>query len=164
MRAAGLFIENVDKVPDMLDGEKAQLAAEAKVIIASRYFDMFRHFGGLPLTDGSFSVSSSYDVPRATVEETVNYMVNLLDEAAAALPWDLSAIGESNWQGRSTKAAALGLKCKVLLFAASPLFTANVPYCTDEPQEAVENRQVWYGPYRPTLMNQRFQACETSFN
>ena len=164
IRASWLFIENVDKVPDMLDGEKAQLAAEAKVIIASRYFDMFRHFGGLPLTDGSFSVSSSYDVPRATVEETVNYMVNLLDEAAAALPWDLSAVGESNWQGRFTKAAALGLKCKVLLFAASPLFNDNVPYCTEEPQAAVENRQVWYGSYRPELWNQCLQACETFFN
>ena len=74
-------------------------------------------------------VQPSYELPRATVEETVNYMINLLDEAAATpqLPWDLGT-DDTNWQGRFTKAAAMGLKCKILLFAASPLFNHNVPY------------------------------------
>lgn len=164
IRSSWIFIENVGRVPDMREEEKARLAAEAKVIIASRYFDMFRHFGGLPLTDKSFAVSSSYDVPRATVEETVNYMVNLLDDAAKELPWDLVADGESNWQGRFTKAAALGLKCKILLFAASPLFNDKEPYCNEQPQEAVEKRQVWYGSYKPELWNQCLMACEDFFN
>lgn len=150
IRAALLFVENVERVPDMEDAEKKRLAAEAKVIVASRYFDLFRHFGGLPLIKETYDVQPSYELPRATVEETVNYMINLLDEAAATpqLPWDLGT-DDTNWQGRFTKAAAMGLKCKILLFAASPLFNDNVPYCTEPPQDAVTNHQVWYGAYKP---------------
>nr|WP_297036175.1 phosphoglycerate kinase [uncultured Enorma sp.] len=83
IRAALLFVENVERVPDMEDAEKKRLAAEAKVIVASRYFDLFRHFGGLPLIKETYDVQPSYELPRATVEETVNYMINLLGEAAA---------------------------------------------------------------------------------
>ncbi len=158
IRAAWVFIENVDRVPDMDADEKARLAAEAKVIVASRYFDMFRHFGGLPLIQKSYNVEPSYELPRATVDETVKYMVRLLDEAAGVLPWDLGT-DDANWQGRFTKAAAMALKCKVLLFAASPLFNDNVPYCMEEPQEAVVNHHVWYGAYKPELWDQCYQAC-----
>ena len=164
IRAALLFVENVERVPDMEDAEKKRLAAEAKVIVASRYFDLFRHFGGLPLIKETYDVQPSYELPRATVEETVNYMINLLDEAAATpqLPWDLGT-DDTNWQGRFTKAAAMGLKCKILLFAASPLFNDNVPYCTELPQDAVTNHQVWYGAYKPELWDQCLQACVDFF-
>jgi len=164
IRAAWLFIENVDKVPDMVEAEKKRLIAEAKVIVASRYFDLFRHLGGLPLIKETYDVQPSYELPRATVEETVNYMVNLLDEAAATpqLPWDLGT-DDMNWQGRFTKASAMGLKCKILLFAASPLFNDDVPYCTESPQDAVTNHQVWYGAYKPELWEQCWQACVDFF-
>ena len=164
IRAALLFVENVDRVPDMDDAEKKRLAAEAKVIVASRYFDLFRHFGGLPLIKETYDVQPSYELPRATVEETVKYMVDLLDEAAATpqLPWDLGT-DDTNWQGRFTKASAMGLKCKILLFAASPLFNDNVPYCTEPPQDAVINHQVWYGAYKPELWDQCWQACVDFF-
>ena len=164
IRAALLFVENVDRVPDMDDAEKKRLAAEAKVIVASRYFDLFRHYGGLPLIKETYDVQPSYELPRATVEETVKYMVDLLDEAAATpqLPWDLGT-DDTNWQGRFTKASAMGLKCKILLFAASPLFNDNVPYCMEPPQDAVVNHQVWYGAYKPELWDQCWQACVDFF-
>lgn len=164
IRAALLFVENVGRVPDMEDAEKKRLAAEAKVIVASRYFDLFRHFGGLPLIKETYDVQPSYELPRATVEETVKYMVDLLDEAAATpeLPWDLGT-DDTNWQGRFTKAAAMGLKCKILLFAASPLFNDDEPYCTEPPQDAVTNHQVWYGAYKPELWEQCWQACDDFF-
>ena len=164
IRAALLFVENVERVPDIDDAEKKRLAAEAKVIVASRYFDLFRHFGGLPLIKETYDVQPSYELPRATVEETVKYMVDLLDEAAATpqLPWDLGT-DDTNWQGRFTKASAMGLKCKILLFAASPLFNDNVPYCTEPPQDAVINHQVWYGAYKPELWDQCWQACVDFF-
>lgn len=164
IRAALLFVENVDRVPDMEDAEKKRLAAEAKVIVASRYFDLFRHFGGLPLIKETYDVQPSYELPRATVEETVNYMVGLLEDAADTpqLPWDLGA-DDTNWQGRFTKAAAMGLKCKILLFAASPLFNDNVPYCTESPQDAVTNHQVWYGAYKQELWDRCWEACDDFF-
>ena len=164
IRQAWLFIENVPRVPDMQDTEKARLIAEAKVLIASRYFDLFRHFGGLPLVERSYSVETNYELPRATAEATVNFMVDLLDEAAAEpnLPWSLGD-DDANWQGRFTKASAMGLKCKVLLFAASPLFNDDKPYSTLEPQTAIENRQAWYGGYDAEWWNRCLKACEDFF-
>lgn len=163
IRQAWIFIENVDRVPDMEASEKERLKGEAKVIIASRYFDMFRHFGGLPIVEQSFATANEYEVPRATVEETVKFMIRLLDEAKEVLPWDVTVDGESNWQGRMTQAAAMGLKCKILLFAASPLFNDNEPYCTEAPQEAVTQNLVWYGGYKAELWSQCLQACEEFF-
>lgn len=162
IRAAWLFIENIDRVPDMETEEKTRLAGEAKAIIASRYFDLFRHYGGLPLVKKSYDVQVTYEVPRATAEETANYIVELLGQAASALPWDLDT-DEANWQGRFTRAAAMGLKCKVLLFAASPLFNDNTAYCTEEPQEAVTQHQVWYGGYNEDWWSRCWQACNEFF-
>lgn len=162
VRAARIFMENVGRVPDMEEAEKARLTAEAKVIIASRYFDLFRHFGGLPLVKQSYGVEAAYEIPRATAEETVNFIVGLLDEAAAVLPWDLGS-DDTNWQGRFTKASAMGLKCKVLLFAASPLFNDKEPYCTEALQEAIEKKQAWYGGYNPEWWNRCLTACKEFF-
>ncbi|PCH71340.1 MAG: RagB/SusD family nutrient uptake outer membrane protein [Bacteroidales bacterium] len=166
IRQAWLFIENVDRVPDMETSEKERLKAEAKVIIASRNFDLFRHFGGLPIVDHSFEVSddqSTYYTKRATVDTTVMFMTKLLDEAAAVLPWSLDATDISNWDGRFTSASAMGLKCKILLFAASPLFNDSEPYCSNEPQDAVANLQVWYGAYKPELWEECVVACRDFF-
>ncbi len=163
IRAAWMFIENVERVPDMDQDEKNRLSAEAKVIIASRYFDLFRHFGGLPIVRGTYGVEAVYEIPRGTVDETVKFMTGLLDEAASALPWSLGT-DEANWQGRFTKAAAMGLKCKILVFAASPLFNDSEPYCTEPPQDAVDNLQVWYGGYKSELWDECWQACVNFFN
>lgn len=165
IRASWMFIENVDRVPDMDAAEKARLKAEAKVLIASRYFDLFRHYGGLPLLTSSFGVESSYDLPRATAEATANFIVDLLDQAAQTteLPWDLGT-DDANWQGRFTKASAMGLKCKVLLFAASPLFNDDTAYSDEQPQTAIENKQAWYGGYNAEWWNRCYEACVAFFN
>lgn len=48
IRRAYIYIENVDRVPDMTDQEKAIGKAEAKVIIAYHYSQMLRYYGGMP--------------------------------------------------------------------------------------------------------------------
>ncbi len=166
IRQGWVFIENVDRVPDMDDDEKSRLTAEAKVIIASRYFDLFRHFGGLPILDHAVVISNdanAYQFERATVDQTVKFVTGLLDEAAAVLPWALAESEMSNWDGRFTRAAAMGLKCKVLLFAASPLFNDNEPYCSESPQDAVTNKQVWYGGFKQEVWDDCLKACEDFF-
>lgn len=42
VRWCWLLLENVDNVPGMSDTEKTKIKAEAKCIMAARYFDMFR--------------------------------------------------------------------------------------------------------------------------
>lgn len=162
VRYSYLLIENIDRVPGMEESEKVSIIAQAKCIIAARYFDTFRHYGGLPILDRSFSgTDASYDLPRATVEETVNFMIRLLDEAKENLPWTVD--NPQTNLGRWTRAAAMALKCRILQFAASPLFNDDVAYAGGA-SEAEAQHLVWYGGYKPELWTQCLQACEEFFN
>lgn len=165
VRKCWIFIENIDRVQDMTSSEKDRLIAEAKIMIAMRYFDVFRHYGGLPLIDHAFTPSENTNVGRATVEKTVDFMLGLLNEAIdePSLPWVLPDDEYQNWDGRMTKAAAYGLKCKIMCFAASPLFNDSEPYCTAGSQDAVSQNQVWYGGYKPELWTQTKTFCEDFF-
>ncbi|MCR4854385.1 MAG: RagB/SusD family nutrient uptake outer membrane protein, partial [Prevotella sp.] len=49
VRKCWQIIENIDRVPDMTETEKSCLRGEAYTIMASRYYDAFRNFGGLCL-------------------------------------------------------------------------------------------------------------------
>ena len=144
IRHAWLFYENVDRVPDMSAEEKSRLKAEAKLLVAIFYANMFRHYGGLPLIDHSLRADELKFPERATVKETVDFIVRLLDDAITCpeLPWILSASERDNWYGRVTKASAMGLKVRVLLFAASPLFNDTEAYY---PGEASDKHLTWYG-------------------
>lgn len=164
IHACYLFLENIARVPSMDDAEKARLVAEAKCILASRYFDLFLHYGGLPIVKNTFTGSeSAYEMPRGTVEQTVDFMVNLLDEAIAEaeLPW---AVADPTTQtGRWTRAAARALKCKVLQVAASPLYNSDQPYYNGT-TEAETKHLVWYGDYKAERWQRLRTACEEFFS
>ena len=155
VRASWLLIENIDGVPDLSGEEKKRMVAEAKCIIAARYFDTFRHYGGLPIIRSSFEGTSN-DIPRGTVEETVKFMIQLLDEAKNDLPWVYEDM--QNDAGRWTKAGAIGVKCKIWNFAASPLFNDNEAY-----YPGATSLAIWYGARKPELWNNCLEACEEFF-
>lgn len=153
IRAAYIYLENVDRVPDMSEQDKAKGKGEAKMIIAVHYTEMMRHLGGLPWVDKVIYPGDNYSYPRLTIEETVNNIVRTCDEAAALLPW--TATGEND--GRFTKAAALGLKIRVLLFAASPIFNDNQPYLAGPASDA---KMTWYGNKDMSRWQRVVDACE----
>ena len=164
VRACYILLEHVDKVPGLTDSEKANMKAQAKCIIAARYFDLFPFYGGLPLVYNSFSgTDSSYDLPRATAEETVEFMVKLLDEAIAIpdadFPWAYDETTLQNEAGRWTKAGAMAMKAKILQFAASPLFNADQGYYGGT-SEAEQKHLVWYGAYKPEYWTRFKDACK----
>ena len=138
IRQCWIYIENVDRVPDMTAEEKAKRKAEAKMIIAYHYSDMFRNYGGVPRIDHAYGPDEDFTFNRMTVEETVDFICSLCDEAAADLPWSVS----SGDEGRMTAAGALALKSRVLTFAASPLFNSAQPYLDGE---AAQKHLTWYG-------------------
>lgn len=170
IRKAYLYIENVDRVPDMTEAEKNVRKGEAQMIIACQYHELLRHFGGVPLLYSSIDASNSLEVDfsRKTFEKTVEFIINLCDDAAKKLPWRVAAVDD----GRFTKAAALGLKVRVLLLAASPLFNANQPYleaCSPVagnvgkiPAEDID-KMVWYGNYERKRWERVVTACEEFF-
>ena len=107
--------------------EANRMIGEAKVCIAIAYANMFRYVGGVPLLDHAVATDEEMVYPRATFKETLEFIVNLCDEAAAVLPWYYDAAND----GRMTKAAALGLKLRVLCFAASPTFNSDKAWHAD---------------------------------
>lgn len=168
IRKSFLYIDNVDRVPDMTPEEKAVGKGEAYIIIASHYIDLFRNFGGIPLLKSSVAADNvmDYDFSRKTAEETLDYILELLDKAAELLPWTVT----EDRDGHFTKASALGLKCRVLLFAASPLLNSSEPYSAQVPEAKKANakhvnvseipKMYWFGGYDASRWQKVADACE----
>lgn len=96
-----------------------RLMGEAKFMRAYYYHDLARYFGGVPLVDRPYTLGEEdYEVPRATWEETINFILTDLNDAAQLLE------GKSMAEGRASELAALALKARVLLYAASDLHDA----------------------------------------
>ncbi|WP_162053390.1 RagB/SusD family nutrient uptake outer membrane protein [Pontibacter pamirensis] len=116
IRAANLAIENLQE-PQFDNPEMAErLLGEALFMRAYMYHQLLRYYGGVPLVDRAYELGEAdYTIARNTFAETVEFIVNDADQAAQLLD------GESMVDGRASRAAALALKSRVLLYAASDL-------------------------------------------
>lgn len=124
-----IFLENIESVPDMEEWEIKQWIAEVKYLKAYYYFFMLRMYGPVPILRENIPVSAPGDevrVKRDPVDEVFAYIVELIDEAVVDLPDRVA--DEQTELGRITKPIALGIKAKVLVYAASPLFNGNKDY------------------------------------
>lgn len=98
------------------------MAAEARFLRAWYYAVLLKHYGGIPLLgDSVYAVTDKIPAVRNTYQECVDYIVSECNAVAASLP--LVRIRED--YGRASGGAALALKARVLLFAASPLFNGG---------------------------------------
>lgn len=121
IRRANIFLANVDKGP-LSEGRKQLAKAEARFLRAYFYFHLVRTHGGVPMIgDKLYTLTDDFTEPRSSFEECVAYVVKEMEETAAILP--LEQLGGE--YGRPTKGAALAVKAKMLLLAASPLFNGG---------------------------------------
>ena len=123
------LLANIDKVPDMNSLEKARWAAEAKFIKAFHHFWLLQMYGPIPILRENLPITATVEevaVYRDPVDDVVDYIVQLIDEAVPALP--LRIVNEVSELGRITQPIALAVKAKVLVTAASPLFNGNTAY------------------------------------
>ncbi len=120
-----VFLENIDKVVDSYpEGEKASVKAqtermkgEAIFLRAFVYSQMCMTYGGLPILNKANNLGEDYStLTRASFQETVNFISSGCDEAAQLL-----GLKSEMEMGRATKEAALAVKSRILLFAASDL-------------------------------------------
>lgn len=148
IRYAYIFINNIGKTPGIPEHTKKRLKAEARLIIAIHYTDLFRNFGGMIWVGHAYTPNENFHKPRMTAMATLDSTLMLLNKVIhnPDLPWALKN-SQAN-SGRLTKASAMGLKVRLLLFAASPLFNSNKPYMAGE---ASNKKLVWYGSYHPEL-------------
>ncbi len=120
-----IFISKIDEVAEAYDGSvKAEikkrsdiLKGEALFLRAFLYTEMCRTYGGLPILDRPSKLGDDYlSITRATFEKTVSFIVKDCDDAAQLLP-----LKSDTELGRATREAALAVKSRMLLFAASDL-------------------------------------------
>ena len=125
IRHCNILIENIHNVVDMTEQEMNSWAAEAKFLKAYYHFLLFTYYGPIPIVDENLPISASDNevrVKRSTVDQSVNYIVQTIDDAILDLPVrELS----SNDLGRIDQVIAKSVKSRVLLYAASPLFNGN---------------------------------------
>lgn len=142
IRRANTFINNIDRVPlkERFNNHIAQgipmtraWKAEARFLKALYYFELVKRYGGVPLVgDIPYELDEPIELPRNTFEDCINYIVGELDNIKDSLR--SAPIANINDNGHVvTAGAAMALKTRVLLYAASPLFNqsplvANNPY------------------------------------
>ncbi|MBQ6762270.1 MAG: RagB/SusD family nutrient uptake outer membrane protein [Bacteroidales bacterium] len=168
VRKCWQIIENIDRVPDMSDSEKSRLRGEAYTIMASRYFDAFRSFGGLCLARKAYPVGEHFTGGRSTAWQTVEFIDSLIVCAInePGYIWNIADADQGRWSGRLTRASARALRAKVWMFAASPLFNDSEPYRNYDAGKETEFtniEHVWFGKKDPALWTRCLQACNDFF-
>lgn len=121
-------IRNINLLFEKLENNTAidtetctSLKAQASILRAWRYFGMVRVYGGIPMILLPQKLTDDLLVSRNKTSECIDIIIKDLDYAYANLPW--SWTGDNI--GRATKAAALALKGRVLLYYASPQFNPD---------------------------------------
>ena len=113
IRQANLFFDNIDAVEGVTTEIKDRMIGEVHFLRAFYYFDLMRHYGGVPIIDKALSLDDDFSIPRNSKEEVVVFIVKDLDEAANLLPSTL----DGGLLGKANKGAALALKGRTLLYA-----------------------------------------------
>lgn len=98
---------------------------EVRFLRAYFYFELVKRYKNVPLITTVLTPEEAANVKQATFQEVVDFIVKECDEVAAVLPLDYTAFAGVNETGRATKGAALALKSRILLYAASPLHNPN---------------------------------------
>ena len=123
IRNCNIFLGRIDAVPakgPANEAKKKRLTGEIYFLRAYGYFDLVRHYGGVPLVSKVYGLSdTTFKVARNTFSECVTFILADIEKAVNLLPADYAADPANT--GRATSVAAMALKSRLLLYAASPL-------------------------------------------
>ncbi|MEI7421507.1 MAG: RagB/SusD family nutrient uptake outer membrane protein [Prolixibacteraceae bacterium] len=101
---------------------------DARFFKAFFHYELWKRYGEIPIVNKTMTLEESYALTRQKSDAIRTYILGELD---AIIP-DLKVTWESAYMGRITKGAAMALKCRVLLFAASPVNNGgqyNAAFC-----------------------------------
>ena len=127
IRHISIFIHNVDGNKELTEAEITDMKGQAHFLRAYFYWMLIRSFGPVPIVpDEGVDYTKEYDdiaYPRNTYDECADYIAEELVKAATMLD------DERDVQNivRPTRGAALALRSRVLLYAASPLYNGQAP-------------------------------------
>ena len=142
IRECNIFLENIkdtNKVLDLKLDERERWIGEVEFLKAYFHFCLLRMYGPIPIMDKAMPIGASpaeMRVKRQPVDEVVNYISDLLDQASNKLPESISNMTLE--AGRVSKTAVLTLKTKLWVMAASPLFNGNPDYINFKDKDGVQ--------------------------
>jgi len=115
IRKANIFFEKIEN--STIDASVLEpMKGEVHFMRAWMYFELMRSFGGVPIITKSFQLTdTSFNVARNTYDECAKFVLDECDLAITALE-TITPV-----PGKITKAAAMALKARMLLYMASPL-------------------------------------------
>jgi hypothetical protein len=96
---------------------KSRMKGEACFLRAFFYHELYRRYGAVPLIEKPLNIDEDLQISRNSEEEVVEFIVKDCETAASLLPATYSAAN----LGRAPKGAAMLLRSRVLLYAASLL-------------------------------------------
>jgi hypothetical protein len=139
IRQTNVFLKRSSDYSGSEQAKVKRMRGQVYFLRAFFYQNLMRMYGGVPLVTEVYSLNSKdFDVSRNSFKETINFIVANCDSAAALLPLKYTSDEDL---GRATKGAALSLKARVLLYAASDLYNVNpssmavTGYKSDTPSE-----------------------------
>lgn len=116
VRRLNIFLNKMENLEIQVDESyKKQRIAEARFLRAFAYFNMVKRYGGVPLITRAQELNDPEEelYRKRDKEETIyQFILSELDEIASDLP-------ENFGDGRATKYAALALKSRAAMYAAS---------------------------------------------
>jgi hypothetical protein len=127
IRDCNIFLENINLPTDIEGEEREQWIAEVKFLKAYFHFYLLRLYGPIPIIRENLDVNDASDnihVFREPVDDVINYIVELLDEAS---PYLIPNTFDTRAQdaGRISQSVCAALKAQVLVWAASPLLNGS---------------------------------------
>lgn len=123
IRAINLGLENLDFMPEADNALKEQYKAELIFLRAFAHFELLKRFGGIPIITRPLNVQEDLAIPRNTFAQCVDFILSECDVAIQSLLPPEEASGGNI--GRISTGAAMALKSRVLLYAASPLYNGS---------------------------------------
>jgi len=121
IKNCNIFFANIE---DLQADRKVidRLIGEVTFVRAFLYADLVSRYGGVPLITNVFGLDDDYySVVRSSYNESISFILSELEKAIALLP----VVHDDANFGRATKGAAMALKARVLLRAASPLWNTS---------------------------------------
>jgi starch-binding outer membrane protein, SusD/RagB family len=151
IRRCNVVMEKADGVPGLSIEKINKCKSEALFLRAFFYFELIKRYGGVPYITKSLNENDDMNFARDPYDTCVAKIVKDIDASMENLP---IGSGQANVDfGRPTKGAALALKAKVLLYAASPLNTEpyNISsgsgnsdlFLIEQPNTESEKHQMW---------------------
>ncbi|MGB3104462.1 RagB/SusD family nutrient uptake outer membrane protein [Sphingobacterium siyangense] len=123
IRNLNIFLNRIAEVPAVGEAaieQKNRLTGEVYFLRAYAYFDLIRHYGGVPLIDKVYGLNDeSFEVQRNTFAEGIDFILKDIEKAISLLPSNYKETTKNI--GRATSTAAYALKSRALLYAASTL-------------------------------------------